>query len=142
MICDRGRASGTEALAHLGWRLGRLRVMVQAAAGQRLSFDPLPLEQDRLPATEVDVGRSKIAQALVGTGVVVVLDKGTDLRLERARQVVVLKQDAVLERLVPALDLALRLRMAGSSPDVRHAPAFQPRGQIACDVARSVVGEQ
>jgi hypothetical protein len=59
--------------------------MQQAAAGQRLSFDPLPFEQDRLAATEVDVSRGEIAQALVSTSMVVVLDKGADLRLESAR---------------------------------------------------------
>ena len=53
--------------------------------------------------------------------VVVVLDEGADLRLEVARQVVVLEQDAVLERLVPALDLALGLRVAWSASDVVHA---------------------
>ncbi len=57
----------------------------QAAAGQRLSFDPLPFEQDRLAATEVDVSRSEIVQALVSTSMVVVLDKGADLCLESAR---------------------------------------------------------
>ena len=44
-------------------------------------------------------------------GVIVVLDEGADLGLEIAGQVVVFEQDAVLERLVPALDLALRLGM-------------------------------
>src|SRR3712207_878776 len=100
--------------------------MQQAAAGEGLSFDPLPFEQDRLTTTEVDVGRGEMAQALMSAGVVVVLHKGADLRLQIARQVVVLQQDAVLERLVPALDLALRLRMAGSPPDVHHAPARKP----------------
>ena len=57
----------------------------QAAAAQGLSFDPLSFEQDRLATTEVDVGRGEIAQALVGAGLVVVLDKSTDLCLESAR---------------------------------------------------------
>ena len=70
------------------------------------------------------------------------LDKGTNLRLQIARQIVVLQQDAVLERLMPVLDLALGLWMAGRTPNVRHAPALQLFGQIACDVARSVVSEQ
>src|SRR5919107_3442543 len=109
--------------------------MVQAACSEGLSFDPLPLQQDRLTPTEVDVSRGEIAQALMSAGVVVVLDKGPDLRLQIAGQVMVLQQDAVLERLMPALDLALGLRMAGSPADVRHAPALKPFGQIACDVA-------
>ena len=87
--------------------------MQQAAVGEGLSFDPFALKEDRLTATEVDVSRGEIAQALMSAGVVVVLDKGAHLRLESARQVVGLEQDAVLEREVPALDLALRLRVAG-----------------------------
>ena len=71
-------------------------MMQQAAVGEGLSFDPFALKEDRLTATEVDVSRGEIAQALMSAGVVVVLE-----------------QDAVLEREVPALDLALRLRVAG-----------------------------
>ena len=43
---------------------------------------------------------------------------------------------------MPALDLALRLRVAGRTPDVRHAPALQPFGQITRDVARPIVRQQ
>ena len=39
--------------------------------------------------------------------IVVVLDEGGDLAFEIAGQVVVFKQDAILECLMPALDLAL-----------------------------------
>ncbi len=46
------------------------------------------------------------------TLVVVVLDEGVDLGLEVAGQEVVFEQDAVLQGLVPALDLALGLGMA------------------------------
>jgi hypothetical protein len=66
-----------------------LRVVLQATAGEGLSLDALPFEQDGLTATEVDVGWGKIAQALVGAGMVVVLDKSADLLLESARWVVV-----------------------------------------------------
>jgi len=63
------------------------------------------------PAAEVDVGRGQIAQALVVAGVIVVLDEAVDGAFESAGQVIVLKQDAVLQGLMPALDLALRLRL-------------------------------
>ena len=59
--------------------------MQQAAAGQGLSFDPLPFEQDRLTTSKVDVGGGEIAQALMSAGAIVVLHKGTDLRLQSAR---------------------------------------------------------
>jgi hypothetical protein len=109
--------------------------MQQAAVGERLSFDPLPFEQDRLPTTKVDVGWGEVVEALVSARVIVALHEGADLGLQIAGQVVVLQQDAVLERLMPALDLALRLRMPGRTADVLHAPALKPLGQIACDVA-------
>jgi hypothetical protein len=50
---------------------------------------------------------------------VVVGDVFADLLLEIAWQVVVLEQDAVLQRLVPALNLALRLRMQRRALDKR-----------------------
>ena len=83
------------------------------------AFDPFSFQQDGLAASEVDVGRRQVAQALVVAPVIVVLDEALDLGFEIAGQVVVLEQDAVLERLVPALDLALGLRMVGRAADVR-----------------------
>ncbi len=58
---------------------------------------------------EVDVGGGEVAQALVSAGMVVVLDEDGHPRLQLAGQVGVFEQDAVLERPVPALDLALGL---------------------------------
>ncbi len=66
--------------------------------------------------------------------VIVVADEVADLRFEVSRQIVVLQKDAVLERLMPALDLALRLRMVGRAADVRHAMIVEPFGEIASDV--------
>jgi hypothetical protein len=42
---------------------------------------------------------------------VVVFDERVDLSFEIAGQIIVLQQDAVLERLMPTLDLALGLRV-------------------------------
>ena len=74
--------------------------------------------------------------------VVVVIDEGVDLGLEIAGQIVVLEQDAVLQRLVPALDLALGLGMEGSAPDVADAAVLEPFRQIAGDVRGTVVAQQ
>jgi hypothetical protein len=52
---------------------------------------------------------------------VVTRHEGGDLSFEIAGQVVVLKQDAVLERLMPALDLALGLRVIRGGRG--HAPS-------------------
>ena len=109
--------------------------MAQAAIHEGVALDPRPFTQDRLAAVEVDVGRGEVAQALVSPSVVVVLDKGGNSRLQFAGQVGVFEQDAVLERLVPALDLALRLRMAWRTADMGHAPTAEPVGQITRDVA-------
>jgi hypothetical protein len=51
-------------------------VVLQAPVGQGLSLHPLAFGQAGLAAAEVDVGRGEVAQALVGAGVVVVLDEG------------------------------------------------------------------
>ena len=50
-----------------------------------------------------------------------------------------LKQDAVLERLMPPLDLALRLRVAGRAAHVTHIAFVQPFGEVGRDVGRAIV---
>ena len=87
--------------------------MSQAPVFHGLSLDPFSLQQNGVAAPEVDVGRGEIVEALVVAPVIVVLDEGGDLGFEVARQEVVFEQDAVLQRLMPALDLALGLGMAG-----------------------------
>ena len=51
---------------------------------------------------------------------VVVLDESADAGLEPAWQVVVLQHDAVLQGLMPTLDLAQGLRMVRCAADVSH----------------------
>lgn len=84
--------------------------MLQASFFDCYAFDLFSFSQDFYAASEVDVSRREIIQALVIATMIVVIDEGTDLRLQVARQIIVLEQDAVLEDLMPALDLALRLR--------------------------------
>ncbi len=74
-------------MVHLGVRLGDCGVVLQAPAGEGLSLDALPLPEDGLAPAAVDVGGGEVAQALVGAGVVVVLDEGPDLLLKRSGQV-------------------------------------------------------
>ncbi len=62
--------------------------------------------------------------------------------LEVTGQEVVLQQDAVFQGLVPALDLALRLRVERSAAYMAHALGFDIFRQFACDVARAVVRQQ
>ena len=116
--------------------------MKQAPGFDGLSFDPFSLFQDGLAAPQVDVGRSEVLQALVIAAMVVMLDEGIDLLPEIAGQVVVFQQDAVLQGLVPALDLALGLRVIWCTANMVHLLIIQPIGQLARYVTRPIVTEQ
>ena len=116
--------------------------MLQAAALDCQFLDLLPFPDDGFVAPEVDVSWCDVVQALVVSLVVVVLDESPDLAFEVAGQIVVFQQNPVLHRLMPALDLALGLRMERSATNMVHLVIFQPFGQIARDVTGSVVTEQ
>src|SRR6476469_2359964 len=116
--------------------------MLEAAMGDGHSLDLVALGKVLGGSTEVDIGWGHVVQALVVAGMVVVADEGRDVPLELTRQIVVVEQDAVLERLVPALDLALRLRMVGRAADMAHALVVQPCGEILTAVGRAIVAEQ
>ncbi len=115
---------------------------MQAPVLDGLSLDPFSFQQDGLAPSKIDVGGREVAQALVVTAVIIVLDEGLDLSLEVARQIVVLQQDPVLQSLVPPFDLALGLGVIGSTTDVLHISIVEPFGQSARDIARPVVGQQ
>src|SRR5262245_44680955 len=80
--------------------------MLQSSLSDGVAFDPVSLQKDGRGSAEVDVGRCQVLQALMVTPVIVVLDEARDLGFEITGQVIVLEQNAVLEGLVPALDLA------------------------------------
>ena len=73
---------------------------------------------------------------------VIVVDKGRNLSLEIAGQELVFQQDAVFEGLAPALDLALGHWMIGCAAQVLDVAGTEPFGQIAGDVAGTVVGQE
>src|ERR1700745_4234533 len=100
--------------------------MLQATVGDCLALDPFAFEEDSVGSSEVDVGRREIAQALVIAGMVVMSHEGRDLAFEIAGQVIVLEQDAVLERLMAALDLALGLRVIRGAADVLYFLPCEP----------------
>ncbi len=56
--------------------------------------------------------------------VAVVLGESPDVSFEITGQVLVFQQDAILERLMPALDLALGLGMVGGVTDITQATEF------------------
>src|SRR5205814_10160561 len=65
---------------------GGLQPVLQAAISNGLSLDPFSIGQDGWAASEVNVGRGEIVDALVVAAVVVVvIDKGRDLGFEYPR---------------------------------------------------------
>ena len=99
-----------------------------------LSFDPFSFQQDGLTASKVDVGRGQVVQALVEPSMVVVLDKPLDGSFQIARQIIVFQQDPVFQRLVPAFNFSLGLRMMRSAANVLHALVVEEGRQISGDV--------
>ena len=109
--------------------------MKQAPLFECFSFDPFSSLDDGCCSAEVGVGRCHVVEALVVALVVVMLDEGLDLALQIAGQEVVLQQNTVLECLVPAFDLALRLRMERCASHMIHAVLAKIVGQFLSDVA-------
>ena len=116
--------------------------MQQAAFPDCLFFDLLPFPEDSFCSAKVDIGWGQVTQAFMIALMIIVLDELTDRLLKGARQIVVFEQDAVLERLVPTLDLALRLRMIGGSSYMIHALILKPIGQVTGDITAAIVTEQ
>ncbi len=111
--------------------------MLQAAVCDGVALDAFSFGEDRLSPVEVGIGRREVVDALVIADVIVVFDEGSYLPFEIAGQVVVVKQNAVLQGLVPALDLSLGLGLIRSAADVLHAlvsswPDRLPRNSSHC----------
>ena len=116
--------------------------MLQATVCDGSKLDAFAFCEDRLRSAEVDVSRREVVDALMIADVIVVLDEGGDLPFEIARQVIVVEQNAVLQGLVPALDLSLGLRVIRSAADMLHSLVFEPLCQIVSDVTRSIVAQK
>jgi hypothetical protein len=108
---------------------------LQAPIFDGLSFDPLALFEDGWNYADVGIGGCHVVQALLVTLVVVVLDERRDPDLKVTGQEVAFQQDAVLEGLVPSLDLTLGLAMERRVGHVAHAVSHDIFGQFADDVA-------
>ena len=106
----------------------------QASVLNGLSFDPFSFKKNGLASAEVDVGRGEIGDTLVVSQMIVVSDELADPGFEIAWQIVVLKQDAVLQGLMPSLNLALGLGMKWGATDMIKALALEPIGETAGDV--------
>ena len=117
-----------------------MQLMLQATVCDRLALDPFAFEEDGLGPAEVDVSGGKIVEALVIAGMVVMRHEGRDLAFEVAGQVIVLKQDAVLEGLMPALDLALGLWVIRGAADVFYFLLIQPLRESAGNIVEIARG--
>ncbi len=122
--------------------LSRLALMVQAAVLDGQFLDLLSPFNDGCLTSEVGVCRRDVVQAFVVAMVVIVIDEGADLVFEITGQIIVFQRDPILQRLVPTLDLPLRLRVIGSAANMVNFLIFQPFRQIAGDVGRAIVAEQ
>ena len=98
--------------------------------------------QNALSASEVDVCRREVVEALVVAAMIVVVDEVGDGAFEIAGQVVVLEQDSAFQCEMPTLDLALGHGVIGLAAGVRHALVIEPFGQFVGDIGRAVVAEQ
>ena len=90
------------------------------------------LESDKATMDVPSSAAGVVKEVLVNLGDKV--GEGADLPFEIAGQVVVVEQDAVLQGLMPALDLPLRLWMIRRTPHMLHALVLEPFGQITRDV--------
>ena len=106
----------------------------QASVLDGLSFDPFSFKQNGLASAEVDIGRGEIGDTLVVSQMIVVSHELADPGFEITWGIVVLKQDAVLQGLMPSFDLALGLGMEWGATDMIKALALEPIGEIAGDV--------
>jgi hypothetical protein len=116
--------------------------VLQAPLFDGLLLNPFALIEDGSRPAEVGVGGRHVGQRFVVALVVVVLDEGFDLGFEVAGQEVILQQDAVFQGLVPALDLALGLRVARCAAHVAHLVGLDVFRQFTRDVAGAIVAEQ
>ena len=93
---------------------------------QRFLFECSPGIENRLSSPAPDVFRCQIIQAFMVSPGVVVDHKLVDLPLKSTRHVIVFSQNAVFQRAVLTLDLALRHRMIRFTASVADAVLFQP----------------
>ncbi len=72
---------------------------------------------------------------------IVVVDEVSDLLFKVTKQIIIFEQEAILEGLMPALDLAVGLGMHRRTAHLIHAPVIEPISQFAGDVTRAIVAE-
>ncbi len=104
--------------------------MLQASLSWRFVFSASSFFQNCVSSAKVNIGRRKIIKAFVIALMVVMLNKLANIVLKIARQIMIIEQDLVFERLMPLLDLSLGLRMIRLTTHMVHAFTLQDVGQI------------
>ena len=99
LIRDKGVAEWRKHL--LDWRLNGFQLILQAMVCNGGAVDLLALSQDCLRSAEINVGRGEIVDALTIPFLVVIAYEGLDLSFQFTGQVEVMKQDPVLQCLMP-----------------------------------------
>jgi hypothetical protein len=117
-------------------------LMGQTAVLCGFYFDALSLGQHGFATTKIDVSRSQVADPLVVAVVVVVIDECGDGGFKFPVEEVVFEQDAVLQGLVQALDLFLRLGMHGRAANMYHTFVFEVFRQVVSAVRRAIIADQ
>ena len=74
--------------------------------------------------------------------VIVVIHESPNILFKVSRKIVAFEQDPVLQRLMPSLDLALGLRMIGSTTNMIDLLGVQPVSEFCRDVAGPIVTQQ
>ena len=117
-------------------------MVLQAAVCDCGTLDTSAFCEDGVRSAKVDVSGREVVDALMIADVIVVSDEGVDLLLEISRQIIVVEQNAVLQGLMPTLDLSLGLGMIRGAAYVLHVLVFEPLAQITRDVTRSIVTQK
>lgn len=108
--------------------------MLQAAFSECLFLDLLSYLQDLRAATVINIGGRQVADTLVVSVVVVVVDECVDLPFQVTGQEVVFQQNPVLHGLMPALDFALCLRVMRCAANMIHAFVLK----VICQIGRDI----
>ena len=115
--------------------------MLQAEFVEGLVLDILSHFQGCRASTVIEAYRGKVAQVLLITIAVVVFNGGAGLPIDVTGQEVFFVENAVLQRLVPAFDLAPCLRIMRRTTHVFHTLVIEIVTRIACSIRRAIVAE-
>ena len=136
-IAARATRETADDAEELLWSAGAVSVSVEDAGDNPL-YEPGPGDTplwEHVVVTglfEDDVDAESVREQLAaGDFTLLHVDEVADRLFQSAGQVIVLEQDAVLEGLVPAFDLALCLRVPRSTADVIHAFVSKPVCQLS-----------